>query len=66
MTSELQATRRQDFLKISHIAIAISEIEIELIRKDGSTFHALLRIAAVRGNDGAYALPCDRDRHHRA
>ena len=32
----------------------IAEIEIELIRKDGSMFHAFLRIAAVRGNDGAF------------
>jgi PAS domain S-box-containing protein len=33
----------------------VAEIEIELIRKDGSTFDAFLRIAAVRDGRGAFA-----------
>lgn len=32
----------------------ISEIEVELVRKDGSTFDAFLRIAAVRDSRGAF------------
>jgi len=33
---------------------SFSEIEIEIVRKDGSTFDAFLRIAAVRDNHGAF------------
>ena len=33
---------------------SFAEIEIELVRKDGSTFDAFLRIAAVRDGDGAF------------
>lgn len=33
---------------------AISEIETELVRKDGSTFAAFLRIAAVRDSQGGF------------
>ncbi len=32
----------------------VSEIEIELVRKDGSTFDAFLRIAAVRDSEGTF------------
>ncbi len=33
---------------------AVAEIEIELVRKDGSAFDAFLRIAAVRDDDGIF------------